>query len=141
MRPRSIRACRGGLLVALLLSSSEVGAAETITLGQETMAASCRARAKAALAFAAGQAGGEHPGPPKGHPTPYNIHRSEAYSLGGEYEINTNSAENLLSWMRRGEIGPSSRRQSLPDWVRPAPFARGYSTNQEFSQRDIPAAA
>ena len=39
MRPRSIRDCRGGLLVALLLSSSEVGAAEMITLGQEQTSA------------------------------------------------------------------------------------------------------
>jgi hypothetical protein len=38
MRPRT-RECRGGLLVALLLSSSEVGAAETITLGQERTSA------------------------------------------------------------------------------------------------------
>ena len=35
MRPRSIRDCRGGLLVVLLLSSSQVGAAGTITLGQD----------------------------------------------------------------------------------------------------------
>src|SRR5215470_6662026 len=39
MRPRSIRDRRGGLLVALLLSSSEVGAAEMITLGQEQTSA------------------------------------------------------------------------------------------------------
>ena len=39
MRPRTIRECRGGLLVALLLSSSEVGAAETITLGQDRTSA------------------------------------------------------------------------------------------------------
>jgi len=35
MRPRSIRDRRGGLLVALLLSSSEVGAAEMTTFGQD----------------------------------------------------------------------------------------------------------
>ena len=38
----------------------------------------------------------------------YTLHRinhEEAYSLGGEYEINTNSAESFFSRMRRGEIG------------------------------------
>jgi hypothetical protein len=39
MRSRSIRDCRGGLLVALLLSSIEVGAAETITPGQDRTSA------------------------------------------------------------------------------------------------------
>jgi hypothetical protein len=38
----------------------------------------------------------------------YTLHRinhEEAYSIGGEYEINTNSAESFFSRMRRGEIG------------------------------------
>jgi transposase-like protein len=38
----------------------------------------------------------------------YTLHRinhEEAYSLGGEYEINTNSAEAFFSRMRRGEVG------------------------------------
>jgi transposase-like protein len=38
----------------------------------------------------------------------YTLHRinhEEAYSLGGEYEINTNSAESFFSRMRRGEFG------------------------------------
>jgi hypothetical protein len=38
----------------------------------------------------------------------YTLHRvnhEEAYSLGGEYGINTNSAESFFSRMRRGEIG------------------------------------
>jgi transposase-like protein len=38
----------------------------------------------------------------------YTLHRvnhEEAYSLGGEYEINTNSAESFFSRMRRDEIG------------------------------------
>jgi len=38
----------------------------------------------------------------------YTLHRinhEEAYSLGGEYDINTNSAESFFSRMRRGEIG------------------------------------
>jgi hypothetical protein len=39
MRRRSVRDCGGGLLVALMLSSGEVGAAETITFGQDRMSA------------------------------------------------------------------------------------------------------
>ena len=38
----------------------------------------------------------------------YTLHRvnhEEAYSLGGEHEINTNQAESFFSRMRRGEIG------------------------------------
>jgi transposase-like protein len=38
----------------------------------------------------------------------YTLHRinhEEAYSLGGEYDINTNAAESFFSRMRRGEIG------------------------------------
>jgi transposase-like protein len=38
----------------------------------------------------------------------YTLHRinhQEAYSLGGEHDINTNSAESFFSRMRRGEIG------------------------------------
>jgi ISXO2-like transposase domain len=38
----------------------------------------------------------------------YELHRinhQEAYSLGGEYDINTNAAEGFFSRMRRGEIG------------------------------------
>jgi hypothetical protein len=38
----------------------------------------------------------------------YSLHRinhEEAYSLGGEHEINTNAAESFFSRMRRGEIG------------------------------------
>jgi transposase-like protein len=38
----------------------------------------------------------------------YQLHRinhQEAYSLGGEYEVNTNAAEGFFSRMRRGEIG------------------------------------
>ena len=38
----------------------------------------------------------------------YELHRinhEEAYSLGGEHEINTNSAESFFSRMRRAEIG------------------------------------
>jgi transposase-like protein len=38
----------------------------------------------------------------------YTLHRinhEEAYSLGGEYDINTNSAESFFSRMRRGEFG------------------------------------
>jgi transposase-like protein len=38
----------------------------------------------------------------------YTLHRinhEEAYSLGGEYEINTNAAESFFSRMRRGEFG------------------------------------
>jgi transposase-like protein len=38
----------------------------------------------------------------------YTLHRvnhEEAYSLGGEHEINTNAAESFFSRMRRGEIG------------------------------------
>jgi hypothetical protein len=38
----------------------------------------------------------------------YELHRinhQEAYSLGGEHDINTNAAEGFFSRMRRGEIG------------------------------------
>ena len=38
----------------------------------------------------------------------YTLHRvnhEEAYSLGGEFDINTNSAESFFSRMRRGEFG------------------------------------
>jgi hypothetical protein len=38
----------------------------------------------------------------------YTLHRvnhEEAYNLGGEHEINTNSAESFFSRMRRGEFG------------------------------------
>jgi hypothetical protein len=38
----------------------------------------------------------------------YTLHRinhEEAYSLGGEYDINTNAAESFFSRMRRGEFG------------------------------------
>jgi transposase-like protein len=38
----------------------------------------------------------------------YEMHRinhQEAYSLGGEFDINTNAAESFFSRMRRGEIG------------------------------------
>jgi hypothetical protein len=38
----------------------------------------------------------------------YELHRinhQEAYSLGGEHEINTNAAEGFFSRMRRAEIG------------------------------------
>src|SRR4051794_8520882 len=38
----------------------------------------------------------------------YTLHRvnhEEAYSLGGEHEINTNAAESFFSRIRRGEIG------------------------------------
>ena len=38
----------------------------------------------------------------------YTLHRvnhEDAYSLGGEHEINTNQAESFFSRMRRGEIG------------------------------------
>jgi hypothetical protein len=37
--------------------------------------------------------------------TMHRVNHEEAYSLGGEYEINTNSAESFFSRMRRGEIG------------------------------------
>jgi len=37
--------------------------------------------------------------------TMHRINHEEAYSLGGEYEINTNAAESFFSRMRRGEIG------------------------------------
>jgi hypothetical protein len=35
----------------------------------------------------------------------YRINHQEAYSLGGEYDINTNTAEGFFSRMRRAEIG------------------------------------
>jgi hypothetical protein len=35
----------------------------------------------------------------------HRVNHEEAYSLGGEYEINTNSTESFFSRMRRGEIG------------------------------------
>jgi transposase-like protein len=35
----------------------------------------------------------------------YRINHQEVYSLGGEYDINTNAAEGFFSRMRRGEIG------------------------------------
>ena len=38
----------------------------------------------------------------------YELHRinhQEAYSLGGEYDINTNAAEGFFSRMRRAEFG------------------------------------
>jgi ISXO2-like transposase domain len=37
--------------------------------------------------------------------TLHRINHEEAYSLGGEDEINTNAAESFFSRMRRGEIG------------------------------------
>jgi hypothetical protein len=37
--------------------------------------------------------------------TPHRINHEEAYSLGGENEINTNAAESFFSRMRRDEIG------------------------------------
>jgi hypothetical protein len=37
--------------------------------------------------------------------TLHRINHEEAYSLGGEQEINTNAAESFFSRMRRGEIG------------------------------------
>lgn len=37
--------------------------------------------------------------------TLHRINHQEAYSLGGEHDINTNSAESFFSRMRRGEIG------------------------------------
>jgi transposase-like protein len=37
--------------------------------------------------------------------TLHRINHEEAYSLGGEYDINTNAAESFFSRMRRGEIG------------------------------------
>lgn len=35
----------------------------------------------------------------------HRINHQEAYSLGGEYDINTNAAEGYFSRLRRGEIG------------------------------------
>jgi hypothetical protein len=35
----------------------------------------------------------------------HGINHQEAYSLGGEFDINTNQAESFFSRMRRGELG------------------------------------
>jgi hypothetical protein len=35
----------------------------------------------------------------------HRINHQEAYSLGGEFDINTNQAESFFSRMRRGEFG------------------------------------
>jgi transposase-like protein len=67
----------------------------------------------------------------------YTLHRinhEEAYNLGGEHEINTNSAESFFSRMRRGEMGhqPSSYSRPISDPIRArGGLARGSSEGAE----------
>ena len=51
----------------------------------------------------------------------YELHRinhQEAYSLGGEYDINTNAAEGFFSRMRRAEIGHHHHHVAGPYLIR-----------------------